>query len=69
MHQQIVINVFSIDMNKVLLALLLMLACSVLAPSAKDDSVRVGKVSNVMNVSNYVSVESDSLLLEAYQNI
>ena len=56
-------------MNKVLLALLLMLACSVLAPSAKDDSVRVGKISNVMNVSNDKSVESDSLLLEAYQNI
>ena len=56
-------------MNKVLLALLLMLACSIIAPSAKDDSVRVGKISNVMNVSNYVSVESDSLLLEAYQNI
>lgn len=44
-------------MNKVLLALLLMLACSVLAPSAKDDSVKVAKISNVMNVSNNVSVE------------
>ena len=38
-------------MNKVLLALLIMLTCSIIAPSAKDDSVRVGKVSNVMNVS------------------
>lgn len=55
-------------MNNVLLALLLMLACSVFAPSAKDDSVRVGKVSNVMNVSNDKSVESDSLLLKVYQN-
>lgn len=44
-------------MNKVLLALLLMLACSVLAPSAKDDSVRVAKISNVKNFSNNVSVE------------
>lgn len=44
-------------MNKVLLALLLMLACSVLAPSVKDDSVRVAKISNVKNVSNNVSVE------------
>lgn len=44
-------------MNKVLLALLLMLACSVFAPLAKDDSVRVAKNSNVINVSNNVSVE------------
>lgn len=44
-------------MNKVLLALLLMLACFVFAPSAKDDSVRVAKISNVINVSNNVSVE------------
>lgn len=52
-------------MNKVLLALLIMLTCSIIAPSAKDDSVRVGKVSNVMNDK---SVESDSLLLKVYQN-
>lgn len=44
-------------MNNVLLALLLMLACSVFAPSTKDDSVRVAKISNVMNVSKNVSVE------------
>lgn len=55
-------------MNKVLLALLIMLTCSIIAPSAKDDSVRVGKVSTVMNVSNDKSVESDSLLLKVYQN-
>mgnify|MGYP007002608465 CR=1 FL=1 len=61
-------SVAELRMNKVLLALLIMLTCSIIAPSAKDDSVRVGKVSNVMNVSNDKSVESDSLLLKVYQN-
>ena len=51
-------------MNNVLLALLLMLACSVFAPSAKDDSVREAKISNVINVSNNVSVIRNKATLQ-----
>ena len=56
-------------MNKVLLTLFIMLLCSVIAPSAKDENIRVGKVSNVNYVFNEESIESDSLLLEVFFNI